>query len=52
MLGYKAIDTMLEQNCMLGDETKDSFDRKRYQRLVGKLIYPSHTHLDIDSVVS
>ncbi|KAL5568221.1 hypothetical protein UlMin_024796 [Ulmus minor] len=48
MLGCKPVDTPIEQNHKLfhcSDAT--STDKGRYQRLVGKLIYLSHTRPDI-----
>ena len=47
MLGYKPIETPIEQ----GDRAKlikgDTVDKGRYQRLVGKLIYLSHARPDM-----
>lgn len=52
-LGCKAADTPLEANQKL-EETKPEnvVDRERYQRLVGRLIYLSHTRPDISFAVS
>ena len=48
MLEYKPADTPMDYTCKLGNlENSASIDKGRYQRLVGKLIYLSHTHLDI-----
>ena len=53
MLGSKACDTPMEANQKLGDDTDGAVvDRGRYQRLVGKLIYLSHTRPDIAFAVS
>ncbi|CAL8085203.1 unnamed protein product [Prunus armeniaca] len=53
MLDYKPIDTPIEQNHKLGlypDQVPT--DKERYQRLVGKFIYLSHTRLDIAYAMS
>ncbi|KAJ9561371.1 hypothetical protein OSB04_006531 [Centaurea solstitialis] len=53
MMGCRPANTPMEFNKKLG--TKDdgaAVDRERYQRLVGKLIYLSHTRPDISFVVS
>lgn len=44
MLGSKPVDTPMDPNIKVGTE-KDShpIDKGRYQRLMGKLIYMSHT---------
>ena len=48
LLGGKPVDTPIEQNHKLFQcSNSASIDRGRYQRLVGKLIYLSHTRLDI-----
>ena len=53
MLGSKACDTPIEQNQKLSDDNSgEMVDRRRYQRMVGKLIYLSHTRLDIAFDVS
>lgn len=53
MLGCKHVDTPMDPNVRIG-QTKNNppVDRGRYQRLVGKLIYLSHTRPDIGFVVS
>ena len=46
-------ETSIEANHGHGDgEKKVSIDTTRYQKLVGKLIYLSHTRLDIAFAVS
>ncbi|RVW94907.1 Retrovirus-related Pol polyprotein from transposon RE1 [Vitis vinifera] len=53
MLGCKPIDTPMDSQKKLGIEKEStSVDRGRYQRLVGRLIYLSHTRLDIGFAVS
>lgn len=53
MLGCKPSDTPIEQLHKLGEEPGDTpVDRGRYQRLVGRLIYLSHTRPDIAYAVS
>ena len=53
MLGSKACDTPMEANQKLGDDTDGAVvDRGRYQRLVSKLIYLSHTRPEIAFAVS
>lgn len=53
MLGCKPVDTPIEQNHKLGEANEDVVvDRGVYQRLVGKLIYLSHTRPDIAYAVS
>ena len=53
MLGSKACDTPMEANQKLGDDTDGAVvDWGRYQRLVSKLIYLSHTRPDITFAVS
>jgi hypothetical protein len=53
MLGCKATDNLVEINVKLGECGESPLvDKGRYQRLVGQLIYLSHTHPDISDVVS
>jgi hypothetical protein len=53
MLVCKATDNPVEVNVKLGEGGESPLvDNGRYQRLVGRLIYLSHTHLDIAYVVS
>lgn len=53
MLGCKPINTPIEQNHKLFQcQSATSTDKQRYQRLVGKLIYLSHTRPDIAYSVS
>ena len=44
MLGCKAVDTLMDPNQKLNDDLSgEPVDKGRYQRMVGKLIYLSHT---------
>ena len=53
MLECKPVDTPTVQNHRLGEYSDQaSTDKGRYQRLVGKLIYLSHTRPDVAYVVS
>lgn len=52
MLGSKPVDTPLDANVKIQAKEEEPVDRERYQRLVGKLIYLSHTRLDIAYAVS
>ena len=53
MLGCKPGDTPIDPNHKLGAMVdNDAVDKGRYQRLVGKLIYLSHTRPDIAFAVS
>ncbi|KAA0055541.1 Cysteine-rich RLK (RECEPTOR-like protein kinase) 8 [Cucumis melo var. makuwa] len=48
MLGCRLADTPIEFNCKLGNfDDQVPVDKEQYPRLVGKLIYLSHTHPDI-----
>ena len=53
MLACEPIDTPIKQNHKLGEGPNDTLvDRKRYRRLVGKLIHLAHAHLDMAIAVS
>lgn len=53
MLACKPVETPIEMNHKLGESVDQvSTDKGRYQRLVGKLIYLSHTRPDIAYTVS
>jgi Reverse transcriptase (RNA-dependent DNA polymerase) len=52
MLGCKPAIAPINQKTKLGTKTEEPVDQERYQRLVGRVIYPSHTRLDISFVVS
>ena len=53
MRGCKVSETPIEPNLKLQPvEAKNVIEREKYQRLVGRLIYLSHTRLDIAFVVS
>ena len=53
MLGCKPSETPIEHNRRLGDSPESTMvNRGQYQHLVRKLIYLSHTQLDIAYVVS
>lgn len=53
MLGCKPADTPMDPNMKIGMNPKQALvDKGRYQRLVGKLIYLSHTRPDIGYIVS
>ena len=51
MLGWKPSDTPIKARKRTESDRKP-VDRERYQRLVGRLIYLSHTRLDIAFAVS
>ncbi|KAK3036184.1 hypothetical protein RJ639_030254 [Escallonia herrerae] len=52
MLGCRPAETPMEPNAKLDIEGGKDVDREQYQRLVGKLIYLSHTRPDIAFAVS
>ncbi|KAL4038587.1 hypothetical protein IC575_002209 [Cucumis melo] len=53
ILGCRPVDTPIELNCKLGNsDDQVPVDKEQYQRLVGKLIYLSHTRPNISFVVS
>ena len=53
MLGCKPIDTPMDSQKKLGIEKESTpVDRGRYQRLVGRLIYLSHTRPDVGFAMS
>ena len=53
LLGCKATETPIEPNLKLQQASlEEMVNKERYQRLVGRLIYLSHTHLDIALAVS
>lgn len=52
MLGCKLVNTLMDPNMKLGTQTTGSPVTGRFQRLVGKLIYLSHTRPNIEFAVS
>ncbi|KAJ7969877.1 Retrovirus-related Pol polyprotein from transposon TNT 1-94 [Quillaja saponaria] len=52
MLGCRPANTPIEANHKLQSGDGECVDRERYQRLVGKLLYLSHTRSDIAYAVS
>jgi Reverse transcriptase (RNA-dependent DNA polymerase) len=52
MLGCRPAVAPIDQKFKLSADAGEPVDRKRYQRLVGRLIYLSHTRLDISFAVS
>ena len=52
MLGSRPACTPIEQNHRLANDSGEPVDRDQYQRLVGRLIYLSHTRPDIAFAVS
>lgn len=51
MLGCKPVDCPIEDNHHLKGSTGPIVDKERYQRLVGRLIYLSHTRPDMSYAV-
>lgn len=52
MSGCRPVDTPMDANSKLGVNPEDEpVNRDRYQRLVGKLLYLTHTRPDISFVV-
>ena len=51
MLGYRPADSPIEANHKLCGDVGGIDDRLQYQRLVGRLIYLSHTRPDIEYTV-
>lgn len=53
LLGCKPVETPIEPNLKLQSSKTEKIQQKeQYQRLVGRLIYLSHTHPDIAFAVS
>jgi hypothetical protein len=52
MSGCRPASTPIEQNHKLSSESGETVDKEKYQRLVGRLIYLSHTRPDIAFAVS
>lgn len=53
MSGYRLSDTPMDPNRKLGEVSNGvPIEKDKYQRLVGKLIYLSHTRPDIAFAVS
>jgi hypothetical protein len=52
MLGCRLTNTPIDLNHRLKGGESDQVDRERYQRLVGRLIYLSHTRPDISYAMS
>ena len=53
MLKCKPCETPMDSNQKLGAVDKgDPIDKGSFQRLVGKLIYPSHTQPDVAFVIN
>ncbi|KAK3030878.1 hypothetical protein RJ639_037228 [Escallonia herrerae] len=52
MSGCRPVETPIDPNQKLGDNKGDPVNTSRYQKLVGKLIYLSHTRPDIAFAVS
>jgi hypothetical protein len=47
MLGCKPVVSPIDVNVKMSAYVREHIDHKRYQRLIGKLIYLSHARLDI-----
>jgi len=52
MLGCRPSSTPIDRNHQISAESRDSFNKETYQRLVGRLIYLCHTRPDISYAVS
>ena len=52
MSGCCPVETQTDPNIKFGNKEGNSVEQRRYQRLVGELIYLSHTRPDISFVVS
>lgn len=52
MSGCRPAKTLIDPNMKFGNKEGNSVEQRRYQRLVGELIYLSHTRPDISFVVS
>lgn len=52
MSGYRPVDTPIDPNVKLREDKGEPVDTTQYQKLVGKLIYLSHTCPDIAFAVS
>jgi Reverse transcriptase (RNA-dependent DNA polymerase) len=52
MLDCRPTTSPIDKKYKLSAETREPVDHERYQRLVGRLIYLSHTRLDTSFVVS
>ena len=52
MSGCRPASTPIEQNHNLSSESGETVDKEQYQKLVGRLIYLSHTRPDISFAIS